>query len=410
MSLTVKILIALIAGLVCGIALSEYGGAADAAIVDVAAPIGKAWLNGLQMPLIPLIFALLVTGIVQAANNVRSNGVAARAILLFAVLLTASAAIAVIVDSLILHWWPVPAGAVQALAATGPVTEVENVRPSAEWLLGFIPVNPIRTAADGQVVGVVLFALVFGFALARIASDLRAKLFDVFTAMVDTLMIVVGWVLKLAPIGVFALALVAGSRSGLATAGALAHYVLTIVTLCLTVTVLMYPLAVVLGKVAPMRFLRAILPPQAIAFSTQSSIASLPAMIEACDDKLDVRPEIRSIVLPLAISLFRITSPAANLGVAMYAAALHGVPLGPGVLIVGVLVAALVSLAAVGLPGQITFFTTTGPICLAMGVPVDVLPLLLAVETIPDIFRTVGNVTADVAVTKILDARAGDSA
>ena len=405
MSLTVRILIALIAGLACGILLSEYGGAIDASVVDIAAPIGKAWLNGLQMPLIPLIFALLVTGIVQAANNVRSNGVAAQAIIVFAILLTASAAVAALLDSAILHWWPVPDGAVKALATTGPITEVENVRPSAEWLVSFIPINPIRTAADGGVVGVVLFALVFGFALARIAPDLRGKLFDVFTALVDTLMIVVGWVLRLAPIGVFALALVAGSRSGFATAGALLHYILTIVTLCASVTLLIYPLAIVVGKVAPMRFIRTLLPPQAIAFSTQSSIASLPAMIEACDDKLDIRPEIRSIVLPLAISLFRITSPAANLGVAMYAAALHGVHLGPGTLIVGVLVAALVSLAAVGLPGQITFFTTTGPICLAMGVPVDVLPLLLAVETIPDIFRTVGNVTADVAVTRILDRR-----
>ncbi len=173
--------------------------------------------------------------------------------------------------------------------------------------------------------------------------------------------------------------------------------------ICLTVTLLVYPLAVIVGKVAPLRFIRAILPPQAIAFSTQSSIASLPAMIEASDKALDVRPEVRSIVLPLAISLFRITSPPANLGVAMYVAALHGIHLGPATLIVGVLVAALVSLAAVGLPSQITFFTTTGPICLAMGVPVDALPLLLAVETVPDIFRTVGNVTADVAVTRIMD-------
>jgi len=407
MSLTIRILLALIAGLAVGIGLSEWGGPIDAPIIDIAAPIGKAWLNGLQMPLIPLIFALLVTGIVQAANSARSNGLAARAIIIFAVLLVASAAVAALLGTAFLHWWPVPAGAVDALAIVGkPVNEVGDVRPSAEWLLGFIPVNPIKTAADGQVVGVVLFALAFGFALARIGLELRDKLFAILSALVETLMIIVGWVLKLAPIGVFALALVAGSRSGLSTAGALLHYISMIVITCVVVTLLVYPMAIILGRVAPMRFIRAVLPPQAIAFSTQSSIASLPAMIEACDDALEIRPEVRSIVLPLAISLFRITSPAANMGVAIYVAAMHGVPLGPGTLVVGVLVAALVSLAAVGLPGQITYFTTIGPICLAMGVPVDVLPLLLAVETVPDIFRTVGNVTADVAVTRILDVRA----
>ncbi len=86
---------------------------------------------------------------------------------------------------------------------------------------------------------------------------------------------------------------------------------------------------------------------------------------------------------------------------------MNGVHLGPVQLVIGVAIAAIVSLAAVGLPSQITFFTTTGPICLAMGVPVEALPLLLAVETVPDIFRTVGNVTADMGVTRIID-RSGE--
>jgi len=403
MSLTVRILIALLLGLSCGIALTEWGGAWESDVVALAQPLGSAWLNGLQMPLIPLIFALLVTGIAQAATTARTSGMAGRAILLFAILLTASATVAALVGPLILHLWPVPAGAVGALTGADTIAEVPDVRPSAQWLLGFIPTNPIRSAADGQVVAVVLFALIFGFAVTRIADARRAQLTDLFQALADALLVVVGWVLWLAPVGVFALALVAGARSGLATAGALLHYVGFIVVICVTVTLLVYPLAVQLGRIAPGRFARAVLPAQAIAFSTQSSIASLPAMIQASDGPLAVRETSRSIVLPLAISLFRITSPPANLGVALYVAAMNGVALGPTQLVMGVLVAAIVSLAAVGLPSQITFFTTTGPICLAMGVPVEALPLLLAVETVPDIFRTVGNVTADMAVARIVD-------
>lgn len=403
MSLTVRILIALVAGLACGIALAEWGGPWEADVVAIAQPVGKAWLGGLQMPLIPLIFALLVTGIAQAATTARSSGMAGRAIGLFAILLVGSAGVAALVGPLMLHLWPVPAGAVGALAGAGPVTDVPDMRPSAEWLLGFIPVNPLKSAADGQVVAVVLFALVFGFAVTRIAEERRGQLTGLFDALADALLVVVNWVLWLAPIGVFALALVAGARSGLATAGALLHYIGFIVLICVIVTLLVYPLVVIMGRIAPGRFARAAFPAQAIAFSTQSSIASLPAMIQASDGPLAVRETSRSIVLPLAISLFRITSPPANLGVALYVAAMNGVALGPTQLVMGVAVAAIVSLAAVGLPSQITFFTTTGPICLAMGVPVEALPLLLAVETVPDIFRTVGNVTADMAAARIID-------
>jgi Na+/H+-dicarboxylate symporter len=405
MSLTVRILIALVFGLVCGIAIAEWGGTWDMAIVGVVQPIGKAWLGGLQMPLIPLIFALLVTGIAQAATTARNNGLAARAIGLFAILLVGAASVAALAGPLLLALWPVPEGAVGAMAGAGPVSEVPDVRPSAEWLLGFIPVNPLKSAADGQVVAIVLFALIFGFAVTRIAADRRAQLVGFFQALADALLVVVNWVLWLAPLGVFALALVAGARSGLATAGALLHYILFIVALCLLVTLLVYPMTVLLGRIGVGRFARAAFPAQAIAFSTQSSIASLPAMIQASDGALAVREASRSIVLPLAISLFRITSPPANLGVALYVAAMNGVDLGATQLVLGVLVAAVVSLAAVGLPSQITFFTTTGPICLAMGVPVEALPLLLAVETVPDIFRTVGNVTADMGVARILDQR-----
>ncbi|MES2157548.1 MAG: dicarboxylate/amino acid:cation symporter [Pseudomonadota bacterium] len=403
MSLTLKILVALLLGLGCGIVMAEWGGPWSADILAIVQPVGQAWLGGLQMPLIPLIFALLVTGIAQAATTARTSGMAARAIGLFAVLLVASAGVAALAGPLMLHVWPVPAGAVGALSGAGPVTQVPDVRPSAQWLLGFIPVNPLKAATEGQVVAVVLFALIFGFAVTRIADDKRAQLTGFFEALADALLVVVNWVLWLAPVGVFALALVAGAQSGLATAGALLHYIGFIVLICVIVTALVYPLAVLMGRIAPGRFARAALPAQAIAFSTQSSIASLPAMIQASDGPLAVRETTRSIVLPLAISLFRITSPPANLGVALYVAAMNGVVLGPAQLVMGVLVAAIVSLAAVGLPSQITFFTTTGPICLAMGVPVEALPLLLAVETVPDIFRTVGNVTADMAAARIVD-------
>lgn len=170
---------------------------------------------------------------------------------------------------------------------------------------------------------------------------------------------------------------------------------------CLASIVLAMAVAIVAGRIAPARFVRAVLPSQLVALSTQSSLASLPAMVTAAR-RLDVDRIAAGVVLPLAVSLFRLTSAAANVAVAMYLAQVHGVTPELPALLAGALVAAAVSVAAVGLPAQVSFFAIVAPVCLAMGVPVGLLPLLLAIETIPDLFRTLGNVTADLAVLRIV--------
>ncbi|TVV72070.1 dicarboxylate/amino acid:cation symporter, partial [Sphingomonas solaris] len=187
---------------------------------------------------------------------------------------------------------------------------------------------------------------------------------------------------------------------GLWAAVTLAHYVAIVAIACLSAAVLAAVAAIVFGRLSPLAFARAALPAQIVAVSTQSSLASLPAMVEAAP-ALGVTQGSAGVVLPLAVSLFRAASAAANMGVAVYLAGLHGIPLTPATLVLGVLTGAAVSLAAVGLPAQVSFFATIAPVCLAMGVPIGLLPVLLAVETIPDIFRTFGNVTADLAVTRL---------
>ncbi|MBW3618092.1 MAG: dicarboxylate/amino acid:cation symporter, partial [Proteobacteria bacterium] len=164
-------------------------------------------------------------------------------------------------------------------------------------------------------------------------------------------------------------------------------------------TLLLYPLAVVFGRVGLLSFLRAGAPAQAVALSTQSSLATLPAMLTAAE-RSGVSERVRDLVLPLAVSVFRYASVPANLAVVIYLAALYGIELGPVELLVGAAVAAVANLAGVGLPAQVSFFAIIGPVCLALGVPLELLPLLLAVETVPDIFRTVGNVTADLVVAQ----------
>jgi Na+/H+-dicarboxylate symporter len=248
----------------------------------------------------------------------------------------------------------------------------------------------------------VIFAVIFGFAVTRLGPDHRASLCSFFEAVVQAMLVIVHWVLLLAPIGVFALALLVAARAGLGILGGLAHYVALISILCVGTTLGLYVLIALLSKTSVAAFARAAWPSQAVAFSTQSSLASLPAMVDGVRQHLSVTPGVSNLVLPLAVSLFRITSPAANLGVALYIAHLYGIEPSIWQIGAGVLVAALVSLASVGLPSQVSFFSVVAPVCIVLGAPIEPLALLLAVESIPDIFRTVGNVTADVAATAIV--------
>jgi len=401
MTLTQRILAALIAGLACGLLLTRFPDLA-ARVTPVAELIGKAWVGGLRITIVPLVFALIVTGIASAADAARAGGVAGRALLFIAIGLTGSALVAGLVVEGLLAIWTVAPGALGSLGMVSAMP-AQATAITGDWLLSFIPVNPFKSAAEGEMVPLVAFALLFGFAATRIDGSRRVGLIGLFHGLTDTLMVIVHWVLRLAPIGVFALATVAGSRAGIAAAGTLAQYIAIVVCACTAVTVLVYPVVRVASGVGIGRFARAVAPAQAIACSTQSSIASLPAMIDATSGPLEIREPVRNVVLPMAVSIFRITSAAANFAVALYVAALHGIAIGPGLFVIGVIVATVVSLAAVGLPSQVSFFTSIGPVCLAMGVPVEILPLLLAVETIPDIFRTIGNVTADVALTLIVD-------
>jgi len=408
MSSSTRMLLSLVAGLAIGIGLADAGPAWLASSIAIAEPIGNLWLDALRMTIIPLVFSLLVTGIASTATTASAGGLAARALLLFIAVMFVVGLFGEIVSLGFLSLWPIPAAAAEAMragaAASGSV--VPGVAPLSDWLGAIIPTNPVKAAADGDMLPLVIFALIFGFAVTRIKREYTKLLSDFFQALVDAMLVIVHWVLWIGPVGVFALAYVVGARAGLAAAGALAHYLVLLTGVQVLLIVLIYPATLLATRIPFRQFARALIPAQAVATSTQSSLASLPAMVEAAQ-VLRIPPHVSALVLPLAVSLFRITGPVANLAVVLYSASLFGVDLSLAQLLTGAAIAVVMSLAAVGLPGQVSFFTSIVPICVVMGVPVGALPLLLAVETIPDIFRTIGNVTGDVAVTAVVARHAG---
>lgn len=396
----VRLLAALAGGLVGGTLANGSG--YEAELLALARPIGKLWLNALTMTVVPLVTALLIAGVFEAGQS-GGNAISRRALGWFALLLVAASLIGGGTAMLLLEAWPLPAGA-SGLAAQGPAPAAGG---TGDWVDAVVASNIVGAAAETAMVPLVLFALLFGFALTRIEAELGAALARTFRGIAETMLVIVGWVLWIGPVGVLALAFGVGVALGAGAAGVLLHYVLVIILVCLTISLFMHLLGAVRGRIGVLAFARAALPAQTVAMSTQSSLASLPVMLSAAP-WLKVDGASAGIVLPLAVSLFRAASAAANVGVAVYLANVHGVPLAATSLIVGALVAAAVSVGAVGLPAQVSFFAVIAPVCIAMGVPVTLLPLLLAIETLPDVFRTLGNVTADIAVMRLAGRRSAD--
>jgi len=391
----------LAAGLIAGIVLR--GSTVEAAVLGVAQPIGTLWLRALQMTIVPLVVGLLVTGIVQTVAAAQAGALARRTLGLFVAILGGGALLAALAMPLLLRVGPIPAEAAGALGGMAGA-EPGTVPGLADFLASLIPANIVEAAAGSAMVPLIVFFSLFALATTRLDEAPRRQLALLFEGLASAMMVVIGWVLALAPIGVFALALGVAASSGAAAIGALAHYIALVAAMGLVVMVAGYVLAVVAARQRPGAFARAVLPAQAVAFSTQSSLASLPAMLASCR-ALGLRETTADFVLPLAVALFRATSPAMNLAVVIYAAGLTGTELTPLTLAIGVGVALLTTLGSVSLPGTISFVASTGPIALAMGVPIEPLALLVAVEMLPDIVRTVGNVTMNVAVTATVDRR-----
>lgn len=410
MSQATRILAGLGAGLALGVVLA--GQSPDTAVsgIAIAEPIGTAWLNALRMTIVPLVVSLLITGIAQTAEAARAGRIATRSLLLFIVILWTSSALGALFTLSLLDLFPLGNTAAEALRSTfGTAAPVDKVPPFTDFLVAIVPTNPVSAAANDQFLPLILFTLVFGFALTRLPQDNRGVLVRLFQAIADTMLIVINWVLWLGPIGVFALGYVVGARAGTAAFGALIHYVLVLMSVGLGIWLLAYPLARFGGRVPIGRFLKATAPAQAVAISTQSSLASLPAMLKGAGD-VGVPVATSGVVLPMAVALFRATGPAMNVGVALYVAHVFGVPLGAGQIAAGIAAGAITTMGAASLPGQISFVSSIAPIAVAMGVPVEPLALLVAVETLPDIVRTLGNVTMNVAVTATIGERVGGSA
>ncbi|MGY3039900.1 proton glutamate symport protein [Rhodanobacter sp. TND4EL1] len=403
MSATSRVLTGLAAGAVIGLLLAGWNESVALQVANVVQPIGKLWLNALQMTVVPLVLALVVVGVNTATDAAASGRIARRAIVTFMVILTGGALFAALAAPLVFSLFPHNPALITALDHASMPAAAQVAPNWVDTLVAIVPNNAVMAAAQSAMLPLVVFALFLGFALTRIEPTRRAMLVEFFQAIADAMIVIVRWVLWVAPLGVFALILSVCARSGLGMLSALGVYVLVECLLYLSVTAMMLPVALIFGGERLRRFVPALVPAQVVAISTQSSLASLPAMLESADRRLGYPKQVAALVLPMAVSLFRLTSPVQYVTSAVFIAWAYGIDLSTAQLLAGALLAVVISLGSVGLPGQVTFVATNLPVAQAMGLPLSPLGLMLAVDTIPDALATLGNVTADLTATSVVN-------
>lgn len=401
MSLTLQVLIALGAGLAAGVLLSATDIAALSALAGWIEPLGALWVNAIRMTVIPLVVGLLVVGI--ASSDVKAVGrIGGRAVAIFLALLLAAAVFALVAARPLLGLLSIDPSAAAALrdAAAGSLTASPEVPSLVEWLVGLIPSNPVEAAVRGDMLPLIVFTVVFAAALATLPPARREGVVGLADGIAQGALRVVHWVLALAPIGVFALALALARRLGLTAAGALGYYVLLHSVLALVFLLALYPLAARFGRSGLREFAAAALPAQAVAFSSRSSLAALPAAVEAAEEDLRLPAPIVSFFIPFAVATFRVSAPITMTIGPLFIALLYGIDLGAPQLLSIVLTSVVASFTVPGVPGGGVLAMV--PVLMAAGLPVEGIGVLLAVDTIPDSFRTATNITADVAVASIL--------
>ena len=402
------VLVALVAAILLGAIISASGSIPLTTIADAIAPIGTLWVNAIRMTVIPLVISLLITGVASASDVKAIGRIGGRSLLVFVLLIAAVALVVIPIAPLVFALLPqgigarppLPAGAAEA---AGQVASSGQVQTFATWLTSLIPTNPIAAAANGQMLPLIVFTLLFAVAVARSSPETRTPLIDFFRAVGSTMLVLVHWIIRLAPAGVFALVLPLAVHVGSAMAGGIGFYIVAYSLVCIVVIMLLYPVVAIFGGIPIRRFARAALPAQLIAFSSSSSIASLPALVESAEEGLGLPKPITGFVLPLAVSTFKIAGPVSWTMGALFVGWFYGVPLHARELATIGVAAVFLAFGVPGIPRGA--FIMLAPLFTSIGLPVEGIGILIAVDAVPDLFATTLNVTGDLAAAALVAKR-----
>lgn len=396
MNPALRVFAAFVIGLTIGIVVDNQ------TALKIIEPIGTLWINALRMPILPLIVALTISGIASIENAGQASRLTARALVVFTGMLVLFTCVATPLAPIVLSGLSMDQDSIEALRGSLSTAAVPAAKLTfVDWALSLVPTNPIKAAADGALLPIVVFSLAYGLALTKAAQAVREAQVKLLQGVADVLILLIRAVLVVAPIGVFALSFALGAKVGTSAVGAVALYTAAVVGTLVVAIATTYLIAAVLGGVSPIKFGSALLPAQAIALSSRSSLAALPALIDGVRAKLDVSPAVTSVVLPLGASVFKLNSAVTWSFGAVLVAHLYGIHLDATAWVIYAIGTVLLSFTTPGIPSG--GFFVQAPLYATVGLPAEGLGILIAIDLIPDAFKTALNVTGYGAAAVLVD-------
>jgi len=401
-----KIVLGLLLGAAAGLAAySLAGGAPWVTLIssNVAQPVGQIFLRMLIMTVVPLVFCSLALGVAGLGDIRRIGRVGGRAIGYFLISTALAATLGIILVNLVRPGDGLDVTVREQLMATYR-TQAQGiqagmaVKPGVDMLVNIVPRNPIKAAADLDMLGIIFFSVVFGAALTLIPEEKAKPVLRVLDAAGLAIVKIIDLAMKLAPYGVFGLIFVVTSRFGWDLLGVLGKYVaVVLVGLLLHGLVTISVLVRVLGGMNPLVFFSRIRASIITAFSTSSSNATLPTNIAVAEEELHIPPKIAGFVLPIG-STMCMNGTALYEGVTvLFLAQVFGVPLGLGTQVVVVLLSVITAVGAAGVPGGSLPLLMV--VLASVGVSPEAIAIILGVDRILDMSRTTLNVVGDMSAT-----------
>jgi Na+/H+-dicarboxylate symporter len=394
-------LVALVLGLALGIVLHGSRATWVPPLANALNVVGTVWIRVLQFTVVPLVVTQAFAAVMRTE---RLGTLGGKTLALFVSMLTVGALFTLLVSPPLLALYSVDAATVTALrdAITVPQTVRDGLGSETDlgdWLWGFVPTNAGRIFRGANFLLVLVSVIVVALLVKRFAGGRREAIQRSANRVADVALQLVGWVLLATPLGVLAVTFGLALSAGGSAVGLMTYYIVVVSGLLLVFTALLYPLTALVAGIPLRRFAQAVAPAQLVAVSTRSSLASLPALVEGGKER-GLPVAATGFVLPLAVSTFKQSMSITHPFMLLFIAHMFGMQLGIQSILVFVGTIFLISFATLGIPGGNPGVSTL-PAFVAAGVPVEGVLILDSLDTIPDIFKTVINVTAAMSAAAI---------
>ncbi len=386
-------------GLVLGLVVGLLAAATDIppldSFIEGVAPLGTLFINAIRMVVIPLVVTTIFVGVASLGNPRTVGKLGGSALGFFWGTTIPAIIIGIAFMQIVLGLWP---ATVQASAAGEAPPEIPGL---LDFFLGLIPPNPFAAASEGALLPLIVFTILVAAAAGALAEERRERLIRLAKDISAMFVKLIDWILWTAPVGVFGLTAPVIARLGLGLLASLLVFVATVVIGLFVFMALFYlPLVRFVGRKGVGEFIRGVVGTYTIGFSTTSSVASLPVMLEDADN-LDVSPPVASLVLSLGAAINRAGSALFQGAALVLLAALSGVSLSATALASAGMVGFLVAMSVAPVPSA--SIVTLAPILEAAGVPLTGLGILLGIDRIPDMFRSATNITGHVACAVVVE-------